>query len=145
MTTLIALKIPVGPVNPVVPKGVPPSKRVIPLIPVELDPEFVIVRLVNVTGDVPRLFTRIWTTGKLVVPGNWVELEGEEGPLVTNTVTEVGVKVTVDEGMAVVVLVIVLVAVFVAVLVGELVDVFGGVFVVVLVGMVVRVGELVAV
>ena len=97
MTTLIPLKAAVGPVKPVVPKGAPLLVRVIPLIPVEAvpDPEFVIVRLVNVTGDVPGLFTRIWTTGKFTVPGSWVEVEGVERPAVMITVTLVGVAIAV--------------------------------------------------
>jgi len=97
MTRLRALNPTVEPVNVVAPKRVPLLERMIPVIPaVGLPvPESVIVKPVKVTGVLPGLLTRIWTTGKLAVPGSWLELGGMEGPEPTETVTGVAVGVAV--------------------------------------------------
>ena len=98
---LTPLKDAVVPEKVVVPMNVPLFKSVIPVIPVEGEPEFCRVRLVTVTGEPLGLFRRTWTTPTFAAPGSWVELDGAEGPVMTDTVTEVGVKVGVEVAVGV--------------------------------------------
>ena len=96
------LKLADEPEKPAVPTREAFSKRVIPVRPEGLPvPASVKVKLVKVTAEPEGLFTRTWTTGRLLAPGNCVELEGAEGPVDTVTVTVVGVKVAVIVGVIV--------------------------------------------
>jgi hypothetical protein len=106
-------------------------RRLMPLIPIEglPDPVEVIVKPVKVTGTTPVLAANTWTTGRLAVPCNWVELGGAEGPEEMETVEGVGVKVAATTGVLVAVLVVVRVAVSLAVGMGLLVGVGVAVFV----------------
>jgi hypothetical protein len=101
------------PEKTVVPKDVPLLESAIPVMAVEgiPEPESIRVRLFTVTAEALGLLKRTWTTSTFVAPGSWVELDGAAGPVVTDRVTWVGVKLGVNVGEWVDVLVVVKVGV----------------------------------